>query len=949
MEVTIFNMNKNISLIFFHFFMILFFVSGISFAQTHKNKVSLSDLDLEKVVQSYWTPLKDKAVTSESIKVNGVAYAKGIGVLPESKVFVFLNGESQYFNTKVGIQDRGKLPGNLKSNALSDGSKLFYTEEDRGNVFFGIGETPETIGKGSVRFSVKGDGKILWSSDVISGGDSAVDVAVDVSHVKVLELVVTDGGDGISGDHGVWIAPAITYSGFEPVLVDESYLSQINDLDRNYETVLKPLVSRLPIGTPELVNGVKKDWLVNEINLESKIFKTDDARSIVISNGLVSRTFRVTPNCTTTAFNNLMTGERLLRGVGPEAVVEIDGMEYNVGGLDGQKEYGYLKDEWLHQMWSTLNSFQLERFEISSITNRINWPNKRWSLAAKKAIKGKSIVFVYKHQDFPELTVNVHYNIYDGIPLLSKWISVDNKGEQVVLNSFKTESLAFVEAESAVERSGGSEHWELPNIHIESDYAFHAMSFKSSNKVVHWLPDSRYTSQVNYPRQTPCLLECKLPAGPDETIEKGGVFESFRVWELPFDSDDKQRKGLFTNEMYKLIAPWVTENPMFLHLTTTDDEKVKAAIDQCVETGYEMVILSFGSGLNMEDTSPENIEKYKALADYAHERGIELGGYSLLSSRWISDEVDVINPETGKRGGVIHGSSPCLNSQWGIAYFDKLKTFFEKTGFDLLEHDGSYPGQYCASTRHVGHKGLEDSQWKAWKRITDFYKWCNEKGISLNIPDWYYLSGSNKNSIGYREVNWSLPRERQIILGRQNIYDGTFDRLPGMSWTFVPLTQYHGGGAEATIEPLNENLSTYEAHMMQNYGMGIQACYRGPRLYDTEKTKHKVTEVVHWYKKYREILNSPIIHLKRADGNSLDGMLHVNPRLKHKALAMFFNPTDQEVVTTVSLPLYYTGLTDRAVVRIGEGKKKSYKLTRDYQVAIELAVPPKANVWLVVE
>ena len=126
------------------------------------------------------------------------------------------------------------------------------------------------------------------------------------------------------------------------------------------------------------------------------------------------------------------------------------------------------------------------------------------------------------------------------------------------------------------------------------------------------------------------------------------------------------------------------------------------------------------------------------------QKELNLGGYSLLSSRWINDEVDVINPETGKRGGTIHGSAPCLNSQWGIDYFDKLYDFFKKTGFDLLEHDGSYPGQLCASTKHVGHKGLEDSQWKAWKRITDFYKWSNENGISLNIPDWYYLSGSTK-------------------------------------------------------------------------------------------------------------------------------------------------------------------------------------------------------------
>lgn len=97
-----------------------------------------------------------------------------------------------------------------------------------------------------------------------------------------------------------------------------------------------------------------------------------------------------------------------------------------------------------------------------------------------------------------------------------------------------------------------------------------------------------------------------------------------------------------------------------------------------------MLIISFGSGLNMEDESPANYAKFKELRDYADSRGIELGGYSLLSSRWISDDVDVINPETGKRGGMIFGSSPCLCSDWGYDYFRKIKQFFEKTGMTCV-------------------------------------------------------------------------------------------------------------------------------------------------------------------------------------------------------------------------------------------------------------------------
>jgi hypothetical protein len=156
------------------------------------------------------------------------------------------------------------------------------------------------------------------------------------------------------------------------------------------------------------------------------------------------------------------------------------------------------------------------------------------------------------------------------------------------------------------------------------------------------------------------------------------------------------------------------------------------------------------------------------------------------------------------------------------------------------------------------------------------------------------LDGTNKIGIGYREVNFSLPREQQKILNRQNIFDGTWEKTPSMSWGFVPLTRYQGGGPEAVLEPLNKHLKDYEQLMMQYYGAGVQACYRGPRLYDKEATKKTVISVVDWYKKYRDILNSDIIHLRRADGREWDGILHVNPQLKTKGLLMLYNPLKEK-------------------------------------------------------
>jgi len=313
--------------------------------------------------------------------------------------------------------------------------------------------------------------------------------------------------------------------------------------------------------------------------------------------------------------------------------------------------------------------------------------------------------------------------------------------------------------------------------------------------------------------------------------------------------------------------------------------------------------------------------------------------------QWLA----VIHPDTGRTGGAIFGNSPCLMSAWGEEYFRRLTEFFEQTGLDVLEHDGSYPGDLCASTVHPGHEGLLDSQWNQWKRITSFYRWCRARGIYLNVPDWYFLNGSNKTGMGYRETNWSLPRERQILLGRQNIFDGTWQKTPSMGWMFVPLVEYHGGGAAATLEPLSEHLDAYGAHLMQNFTSGVQACYRGPRLFDTDQTKALVKGWVDFYKEHRAILDSDILHVRRADGRDVDVMLHVNPFIGEKGLAVIHNPLERAVMRTIRLPLYYTGLTDTARIREKDGEGKAYALDREYNVEIEVEVPALDAVCLIIE
>lgn len=916
-----------------------------------QHTIKISELNLSHVWQEYGKVMNGKSVTGEEARINEQMYNDVIGTHARSRLKINLNGDASCLRTQIGIAD-SKIDVSDKSLIvfpLADGTKLYFRKEGNEKQFLGLAKTNGQIDKGSVCFIITGDGKELFNSGIMYGNEPPLSVNIDLTGIRVLELSVDPTDDGGSGDNALWIAPIIDYKSRCPEIIHAEYIGKGPEMTNEISCRLAEKINKLPVLSVPVSTQTDFDWLITPEKAKAGIYASADRKSIIVANPMVSRTFRIFPNLATTNIINRMTGESMLRAVSSEGSIQIDGKKHLIGGLTGQPERAYIEDKWIESMTTIPESFLVEDFEIVPIQEDIKWARSRWALN-KEAATGSEIIFTLRGEKvLKEVIVKLHVSVYDKLPVIRKHFEVINESDLPInIDTFQLEYLAFAEPESP--GGGDPTKFLLPNIHVESDYAC-AGSFteKETDITEKWVTDPNYTSQRNYLLQTPCILEISPPMGPDQTVLSKSSFRSFSVYEMPFDSYDRERKGLFTRRMYRTIAPWTTENPIFMHLTSTQPEIVYRAIDQCAETGYEMIILSFGSGLNAEDISDANIAKYKAFVDYARNKGIEIGCYSLLASRWISDEVDLINPKTGKRGGMRFGSSPCLCSDWGYEYFHKIKTFFEKTGMRCFEHDGSYPGDFCASTVHPHHKGLKDSQWNQFYKITELYHWMCENGIYLNVPDFYFLNGSTKTGIGYREANWSLPRDRQLIHTRQLNYDCTFERIPSSLWSFVPLVEYQGGGSAATLEPLSEHLYEYKNLMFQNYGAGIQACYRGPRLYDTPETKKVVLEIINWYKKYRNILNNDIIHLRRPDARDWDGIMHVDPKGKEKGLAMFYNPTDQEITRNIQLPLYYTGLSKTASIREQEGISKTYTLDRNYTVNLAVRIPAKGYTWYVIE
>ncbi|ONI72084.1 alpha-galactosidase [Kribbella sp. ALI-6-A] len=125
----------------------------------------------------WMSPTVDEAVGGGSpISLTGQTYPTGIGVASPSLVRYYVGQQCSRLTATVGIDDAVR-------NVGPDG--------------------------GTSTFQVVGDGKVLYDSGVVDR-DNPKQVDVDLTGVRVLDLVVGDAGDGGYNDRADWAAPTAT-------------------------------------------------------------------------------------------------------------------------------------------------------------------------------------------------------------------------------------------------------------------------------------------------------------------------------------------------------------------------------------------------------------------------------------------------------------------------------------------------------------------------------------------------------------------------------------------------------------------------------------------------------------------------------------------------------------------------------------------------------------------
>ena len=106
------------------------------------------------------------------------------------------------------------------------------------------------------------------------------------------------------------------------------------------------------------------------------------------------------------------------------------------------------------------------------------------------------------------------------------------------------------------------------------------------------------------------------------------------------------------------------------------------------------------------------------------------------------------------------------------------------------------------------------------------------------------------------------------------------------------------------------------------------------------------------------------MHVRRPDMLSIDAMLHVNADSTAssatsstvvlnesvvRGMLLVWNQTPNPQTTTLTVPLYYTGLTATALVsQEGAQAPTIHTLARDYSITLDIAMTPMSVTWFLI-
>lgn len=569
------------------------------------------------------------------------------------------------------------------------------------------------------------------------------------------------------------------------------------------------------------------DWLVTTSAPAATTLTSPTPSTLLLSNGLLSRTFAVSPCFATIDLSLLHPPSTFFRGLSPEAVITLDGRETNVGGCVGQTLF-----EWFDPSSSPLSvdptalvfvnfsasapmapfplspgawdapstlvwppaglhlavnfvaggnapsangtnftAFPSTEFpctgncltgwptcDSSSVPGQCSWPSAtavascaEWPACVGVTCNGgrsdcqaRGLPFVLTPtpgftsyvrtapiNTNTEVVVTVHYEMYDGIPALRKWVSVANganAANAVTVDALTTDILRAPNfapnAMSVITVQANNPTPEDQQTVPEPDQSFPGRTQQL------WFFDPRYDqggdAELHVPYTYYTLLNVGYdndvtyggPTGPGVVIPPGASWASQDVREIFHDTTDVERQGLGVRKVASILTPQLLAAPLHYMITdVSSNASFKLAIDQAAQAGFEMVIIGCvqwwccGRVPAREGTPhcpPSLNPRYGAagwcgmcdaqilsptftswLADwvsYATSVSVAVSAYTLMQHNGWGESVPSAEQVLGRDGG--RGAIACFATDWHAEYREHVLAFAKAVNLSGVETDG---------------------------------------------------------------------------------------------------------------------------------------------------------------------------------------------------------------------------------------------------------------------
>lgn len=197
-----------------------------------KNNVDLTKNGVYEVTYEVTSNGETKVMSSSAEVVSEIDYLSDMSEVSSIVGWGSFRKDKSPGGKGITLFKDGLATNFTKGLGAHAASELIYNIENKGyNSFRAYAGIDGEVGlnKGLATFEVYADGKKVYDSGKVKSGEDYKAINIDITGVKELKLVTTDGGNGITGDNTVWAEAKLTTNNSKPTIIAEDVKYKLGD------------------------------------------------------------------------------------------------------------------------------------------------------------------------------------------------------------------------------------------------------------------------------------------------------------------------------------------------------------------------------------------------------------------------------------------------------------------------------------------------------------------------------------------------------------------------------------------------------------------------------------------------------------------------------------------------------------------------------------------------